>query len=43
MDFKWVDKSRKDSWTPEMKEKARQKTLERNRRNGNSNKDTSNN
>ena len=43
MDFKWIDKSRKDSWTPEMKEKARQKTLERNRRNGNSNKDTSNN
>lgn len=43
MDFKWNDKSRKDSWTPEMKEKARQKTLERNRKNGNSNKDTSNN
>ena len=43
MDFKWIDKSRKDSWTPEMKEKARQKTLERNRKNGNSNKDTSNN
>ena len=42
-DFKWFDKSRKDSWTPEMKENARQKTLERNRKNGNSNKDTSNN
>lgn len=26
----WEHKSRKESWTPEMKEKARQKTLERN-------------
>lgn len=25
----WKDKSRRDSWTPEMKEKARQKYLER--------------
>ncbi len=42
LDFKWNERSRKNSWTPEMKEKARQKTLERNRQNGNSNKDTSN-
>jgi len=31
---KWSDHSRRDSWTPEMKEKARQKTLERIRENG---------
>lgn len=28
----WHDHSRRDSWTPEMKEKARRQTLERNRR-----------
>ncbi len=29
----WKDRSRAESWTPEMKEKARQKTLERSKRN----------
>lgn len=28
----WKDRSRADSWTPEMKEKARQRTLENQRR-----------
>lgn len=31
---RWQDRSRAESWTPEMKEAARQKTIERNRRNG---------
>ena len=26
---RWIDRSRAESWTDEMKEKARQKTLER--------------
>ncbi len=30
---KWKDRSRSESWTPEMKEAARQKTLERRNRN----------
>ena len=30
----WQDRSRSESWTEEMREKARQKTLERNRKNG---------
>lgn len=37
LDFKWEDYSRKKSWTPEMKEAARQKTIERNKKNGKSN------
>ena len=41
LDFKWEDYSRKKSWTPEMKEAARQKTIERNKKNGNSNSNTS--
>lgn len=41
LDFKWADYSRKNSWTPEMKEAARQKTIERNKKNGNSNSNTS--
>ena len=28
-ELKWKDRSRSESWTPEMKEAARQKTLER--------------
>lgn len=31
---RWQDRSRAESWTPEMKEAARQKAIERNRRNG---------
>lgn len=32
MEVEWQHKSRRESWTPEMREKARQKTLERNKR-----------
>ncbi len=35
-EIKWSDHSRSSSWTPEMKEKARQKELERIRQNGKS-------
>lgn len=31
---RWQDRSRTESWTPEMKEAARQKEIERNKRNG---------
>ena len=31
---RWQDRSRAESWTPEMKEAARQKAIERNRHNG---------
>ncbi len=31
VDYKWTDRSRSDSWTPEMKEAARQNALRRNR------------
>ena len=30
----WKDRSRSESWTDEMRESARQKTLERKKRNG---------
>lgn len=30
----WTDRSRAESWTDEMKEQARQKQLERSKRNG---------
>ena len=31
---RWQNRSRAESWTPEMKEAARQKAIERNRHNG---------
>ncbi|MGM9556028.1 MAG: recombinase family protein, partial [Oscillospiraceae bacterium] len=31
---RWKDRSRAESWTPEMREAARQKALERSRKNG---------
>lgn len=31
---RWTDRSRRESWTPEMRETARQRTLERNKNNG---------
>ena len=31
---RWKDRSRAESWTPEMREAARQKALERGRQNG---------
>ncbi len=31
---RWADRSRRESWTPEMRKTARQKTLERNKNNG---------
>ena len=31
---RWKDRSRAESWTPEMREAARQKALERSRQNG---------
>lgn len=31
---RWRDRSRTESWTPEMREAARQKALERSRKNG---------
>lgn len=33
-EYQWKDRSRRDSWTTEMRETARQKSLERNRTNG---------
>ena len=31
---RWTDRSRRESWTDEMRETARQRTLERNKNNG---------
>ena len=33
-EYRWKDRSRRDSWTTEMREAARQKTLERSRTDG---------